>query len=215
MPRSYWSVKKYGQLGVGPVLVEHRRGDQRRLVERVGPVLDPDPLPEERVLDVGDVARGEDVRVARAPAGVAVTPLSTASPAACASSTLGAAPMPTTTASAGTTRAVGEPHSRDRAVLALDRLDLAPVRRSTPCSRCRSAKTWAIFGPSTRTSGRSSDSSTVTSAPASRAAEATSRPIQPPPMKTTRAPGGARRGACRCPRWCAAYSTPSRSAPGC
>ena len=41
MPRSYWSVKKYGSSGSGPVLVEHRRGHDRRLVEGVGPVLDP------------------------------------------------------------------------------------------------------------------------------------------------------------------------------
>ena len=45
-----------------------------------------------------------------------------------------------------------------------------------------------IAGPSALNSGSSAISYTVTSDPASRAAAATSRPIQPPPTTTTRLP---------------------------
>ena len=121
------------------------------------------------------------------------SPLSVASPAASASATLGATPMPTTTQ-------VGlDGRRRPRAVRRPGRPAFSiaghlrrRVRRSTPCSRCRSAKTCATSGPSTRSSGRSSDSSTVTSAPAFRAAAAASRPIQPAPMIATGRPVGER-----------------------
>ena len=63
---------------------------------------------------------------------------------------------------------------------------LSPKRNTTPCSRCRSANSWPSSGPTCRYSGVVSGSSTVTAHPFSRAAAATSRPIQPPPTMTTR-----------------------------
>ena len=71
---------------------------------------------------------------------------------------------------------------------------MTPQRRSTPCSTCRRANTAAISGPSTASSGAAACSSTVTWAPAARAAAATSSPIQPAPMTTTR-DAGAQGGA--------------------
>ena len=59
MPTSYWSEKKYGSAVVGrrwPSIA--LRGD-RPLMQRVGPVLDADPLAVEGVVGVGDVAGGE------------------------------------------------------------------------------------------------------------------------------------------------------------
>ncbi len=51
---------------VGRVLAQDRRRGGRRLVERGGPVLDPDPAAEHRVVVVGDVADRVDVGVAGA-----------------------------------------------------------------------------------------------------------------------------------------------------
>ena len=57
--------------------------------------------------------------------------------------------------------------------------------KSTPCARCRSAKTVATSLPRTRRSGSESISTTVTGQPAARAAAAVSSPIQPAPITTT------------------------------
>ncbi|CAB4995572.1 unannotated protein [freshwater metagenome] len=60
-----------------------------------------------------------------------------------------------------------------------------PRRRSTSCSRCRSAIRWPMSGPSTRPSGTGSASTIVTSMPRPRAVAATSAPMNPAPMTTT------------------------------
>ena len=51
------------QLVVADVLAQHGAGGGRPGMQGVGPVLDPDPGAEQRMVDVGDVAGGEDVRV--------------------------------------------------------------------------------------------------------------------------------------------------------
>ena len=101
------------------------------------------------MVGVGDVADGEDVRVAaaqsrRRPARRCRRP----GPACSASSVFGAAPTPTTTASAGTTRPVGERARRTRrpSLVAIS-VTRHAGRRSTPWSRCRSANTRASSAP--------------------------------------------------------------------
>ena len=149
------------------------RGDLA-LVDRGVPVLDPDPPPQHGVGVVRDVPDGEH---ASAPTCAARHPRARrrrrpARPSL-GEASRGLTPTPATTRSAP---------RRSSAVTG------APSRRSTPCSRCRSAKTCATVGPSTRSSGRSAVSNTVTSQPASRAAAATSSPIQPAPTTAIRPP---------------------------
>ena len=62
----------------------------------------------------------------------------------------------------------------------------SPKRNSTPCARCRPAKTAPSSGPSWSCSAPGCGSSTVTGQPAERAAAVVSRPIQPAPATTTR-----------------------------
>ena len=121
------------------------------------------------------------------------TPLLVARPAASASWVFGVIPTPTMTASASTrlpsasrTPAAGLPLSAARPPLSVISLTCTPNRRSTPCSRCRPANTWATSGPSTRGSGSAAASRIVTSTPAARAAAAISRPIQPAPITAIR-----------------------------
>ena len=108
-------------------------GGDLGLLDRGVPVLDPDPparagggrgsrCPRRPSTDGTDVRR---------PASTS-TPFPTSSPPVRASSTRGCTPMPATTRSAP---------SRSAGVTS------APRRRSTPCSRCRSAKTAATVEP--------------------------------------------------------------------
>ena len=114
------------------------------------------------------------------------TPLLTGRPAASASWVFGAIPTPTMTASAWMwlPSPSRTPLARPPAVVIS--LTCTPNRKSTPCSRCRPAKTRATSAPSTRSSGSSAASRMVTSTPAARAAAAVSRPIQPAPITATR-----------------------------
>ena len=121
----------------------------------------------------------------RSPAST-TTPLPVSRPAASASWLFGVIPTPTITASASTwlPSAIRTPLARPPATEISS--TWTPNRRSAPCWRCRSAKTCATSGPSTRSSGSSAASMTVTSAPAARAAAAVSSPIHPAPMTATR-----------------------------
>ena len=66
-----------------------------------------------------------------------------------------------------------------------------PVRRSTPAARCISAAIAPITPPSAPDNGAGPRSVTVTSRPSSRHTEATSEPMNPEPMiSTRRGPGG-------------------------
>ena len=109
-------------------------------------------------------------------------PLSSTRPAASASSTTGVDPDADHQVGRRSTSLPSPRVSTAPLAGSLMAATVTDVRRSTPCSRCRSANTVATSGPSTRTSGSSSASSTTTPARRSRAAEATSSPIQPPPM---------------------------------
>ncbi len=61
-----------------------------------------------------------------------------------------------------------------------------PRRTSTPLSRCRSAARGPISGPSARSNGTGSISTTTTSAPRPLAVAATSEPMNPAPITATR-----------------------------
>ena len=63
---------------------------------------------------------------------------------------------------------------------------MTPQRRSTPCSRCSPAATAPMTPPSAPTSGAGPRSTTVTARSLSRQAEATSEPVNPAPMTSTR-----------------------------
>ena len=172
---------------VGHRLAEHGAGRGRAAVQRVGPVLHPDPAAQQRVGHVGHVTGREDVRVAGPQRrvhqdAVARPPGRPAS----ARATLGAAPMATTTTSAGSSAPSEVSTAVTRPSWPRSSRALSPSRNSTPCARCRSANRWPSSGPTCRCSGVGSGSSTVTVQPFSRAAAATSRPIQPPPTMTTR-----------------------------
>ena len=117
-----------------------------------------------------------------------VMPLSTASPAACASAMPGMIPMPTITKSAGRWR----PSARSAPVTRP-----SPVRRDsptpsitvTPCDWCSARIASAVSGAATRPRMRGAASTTVTSSPFCAATAAASSPIYPPPTITTRRPG--------------------------
>ena len=64
-----------------------------------------------------------------------------------------------------------------------------PVRMSTPLSGWTAASAVPSSAPAPRISGAGAPSSTTTSAPARRAVAATSSPMNPAPMTTTRTPG--------------------------
>ncbi|SKX98059.1 Uncharacterised protein [Mycobacteroides abscessus subsp. abscessus] len=124
----------------------------------------------------------------RKPALTSTPPPSMSSPADSATSRLGTAPAAISTVSA----AMVSPSARRNPVAApfsvVISATLTSVRRSTPCSRCRSAKTWATSGPSARSSGSFDASAIATSTPRSRADAATSMPIQPAPTIARRDP---------------------------
>src|SRR5680860_388829 len=99
------------------------------------------------------------------------TPLSTASPALSATAVFGLIPTPTTSRSASTADSSERCTTAASPSLSIDVM-VAPVRRSTPCEECRSAKICATSWPRTRSNGSSATSITVTSASAARQAEA-------------------------------------------
>ena len=96
----------------------------------------------------------------------------------------GATPMPTTTKSQST---VSPPARRTRSARPEPSIasTAVPVRRSTPWSRWIAPYTSPTSRPSTRSSGTSSCSISVTSSPFWRAEAATSAPIQPAPITAT------------------------------
>ena len=168
-----------------------RRAPRRRACSRaattpcsigVVPVLDAQMTTEQRVVGVRHVSGCVDVRLGGAQLCVDDDAVVDGRPAASASSTSGQHADPDHEQVGLERRPVCQTTTAAPCV-ALDVTgDLRRrYRRSTPCSRCEVAKTLATSGPRTRTSGRSRDSRTVTSAPLARAAAATSRPIQPPP----------------------------------
>ena len=63
---------------------------------------------------------------------------------------------------------------------------VTPQRRSTPCSRCNRPHASPTIGPTARANGVGSISSTVTSRPRPRHVAATSEPMNPAPITTTR-----------------------------
>ena len=86
---------------VGGGSAEHGLGGDGRLVQRVGPVLDAELPAQQRVVGVGDVTGGEDVRVGGAQVLVDQDAVVDVEPGRIgASSTFGVTPMPTTTTSA-------------------------------------------------------------------------------------------------------------------
>ena len=196
MPRSYWSVKKYGQPVVHGVLAEHGLRGDLRLVQRVRPVLDPDAAPQQRVEGVGDVADGEDVRVG-----------------ACAAARRRGrrCPRPGRPSAARSTFGRDADADDDRvgrddaAVAELDR----PSRPTGPRGRRRRSRRTAgrrrargagrrtpapPRGPSTRSSGSSALSSTVTWLPA---AAGGGRGLEPDPARADDATTSPRAGTPR------------------
>ena len=109
-----------------PSMLARRR---RPLVQRVGPVLDADPLAVERVLGVGDVAGGEHARARRCCSCSSTRmPFSTASPARSASSMRGLHADADDDEVAVDRRAVAGAHALD-----------GGRRPRTPPRRCRAA----------------------------------------------------------------------------
>ena len=113
------------------------------------------------------------------------TPLSSVSPEPSSQSVSGTTPTPTTTTSASTALPSS---SRTRSTLPSPSIAATPTprRRSTPWSRCSSPHTMPSSGPRPRTIGAGSASSTVTSRPRPRHVAATSAPMNPAPITTTR-----------------------------
>ena len=151
MPRSYWSEKKYGSGRSStswPSIALAAAGPPSRALAQCSTRT----RPSSGVVDVGHVAGGVDVRVGGPQRRVdqrrrCRRPARPAS----ASRVSGRMPTPTTTRSAGTVGAVRQRHrasGRRRGTPTPE-----PSRRSTPCARCRSAKTAPSSSPSTRRSG--------------------------------------------------------------
>ena len=116
------------------------------------------------------------------------TPFSSVSPEPWSQSTVGATPMPTTTTSAptaspsssSTTSPPGSPAARRTSATP------TPVRRSTPWAPCNDPQYAPIRGPSRLAKGISITSTTVTWQPMPAQVDATSAPMNPAPMTTTR-----------------------------
>ena len=185
MPRSYWSVKKYGSSVVDDVLAEHRSRRDGPAVEGVGPVLDPDPGAEDRVLRGGHVTGGVDVGCGRPQRRVDGHAVVDREPGGFRE--LERRPDP----DADDDR-VGIDFSRpsNRPPIARRRRPGAVRRRCPTAGRHRvrdaeSAKTSPHRHRAPAAAAGPPLSSTVTSAPWCRAAAATSSPIQPAPMTTT------------------------------
>ena len=190
--RSYWSDQNHGTGANGrarpPSPGEQARGRGLALLDRVLPVLDPHELAEARVGPAGDVARGDDAR--RGQAGLvahhavvevearALEPVGVRARRRC----------PTTTTSASIDRAVGHADAGDAPAAVVDEPSTpTPRRTSTPWSRCRSATKSPIVArehPAER-HGRGLDHRHV-EARGSRQVAATSAPMNPAPMTTTR-----------------------------
>ncbi len=170
------------------VASEHAPRRERAVVVRDRPVLDPDPLAEERMLDRGDVACGPDVLVRRAKPRVDVDPIrdERARPARPArpAGRRRSPRRPRPRRASGRRR--GAPARPSRSPRAPRRL--RPRRARRPFASWSRAKMPPISVPSTRSSGTSSGKTMATSQPRERAVAATSAPIQPPPMTTNRAP---------------------------
>ena len=114
------------------------------------------------------------------------TPSATASPARPASSSLGAIPMPTTTTSASMNAPPATSTPRTPPPLVAMAVGVVAQWTVTPCSRCRATSADATGAATLRPRTCGAASTTLTSWPKVRAAAATSRPMTPPPMTTSR-----------------------------
>ena len=156
------------------------------LLGRVRPVLEPHQLAvEQRVGPAGDVARRDDAGRGEARLVAHDAVVERRAPTTRASRSRARHRRPTTTTSAST---VEPSASRTRSTRPSPSIasTCTPVRRSTPWSRCMSAITAPSSGPSPRTIGWGNASSTVTSSPRPRHVAATSAPMKPAPITTTR-----------------------------
>ena len=194
--------EEVGQPVVGHRLAQHVLRRDHALPDGVVPVLHAQMTAEQRVVGVGHVAGREDVGLGGAQVFVDHDAVVGSQAGGRGEGGVRRDPDPDDE-QVGLDRWSRLPVSRSPARRRLDGGDLVPTRRSTPCAVCRSAKMRATSGPRTRTRGRSRASRMVTWAPARRAAAATSRPIQPPPMITSRRPGRSRDLIGRRPRRCA------------
>src|SRR5215218_3188366 len=113
------------------------------------------------------------------------TPSSTATPLPSSQAVSGATPTPTTTTSASIVRPSAS-RTRSTRSRPSNPATVTPQRRSTPCSRCNRPQASPTIGPTARTSGVGSISSTVTSRPRPRHVAATSEPMNPAPITTMR-----------------------------
>jgi hypothetical protein len=147
-------------------------------------MLDPDMPFVERMRGPRDVADRVDVRVTGPQSRIDDNPVVHVETGGLGELRLGNGPHGGKNGVGGDLGAVRE--QDPTAVLSRVRISASAVlnRKSTPCWRCSPAKTRATSGPSTRSSGSSADSTTVTATPAARAAALISRPIQPAPITT-------------------------------
>src|SRR5215831_14639786 len=112
---------------------------------------------------------------------------SAASPALCSHSTLRTAPSATTATSTSSTSPSESRAWRSRPCPSpSNAMTVTWQRRSTPYSRWNRAATVPAAPPSAPESGVGARSVSVTESPSSRQLEATSEPVNPPPMTSTR-----------------------------
>ena len=182
MPRSYWSVKKYGARSYATSSPSMLRAATLPCSIALSQCSTRTRCPSTRMVVVGDVADGVHVRVGRAQPGVDEHAVVRGEPGR-----LGER--------GPRRRADGHDDAARRAAPRRRRPAPGPARRPrrTPRAggrrRARGAgrrRSAPIRSPITPSSGCDCGSTTVTSQPIVRAAAATSRPIQPAPTITTR-----------------------------